>query len=252
MAHAPSPLQIPNDPGLRRNPVHKPGVEPCKAWSSIDFAHEPSVAYVAIARSGSTTLDALLSKLYQPPDDAEMRRRAPNRPTIVAHDHECGLSDLLTRFHPRRVLVPLRPIHERIESGIRRAIRLNCSAHTGWPDACKPPKERAADRYVAFLQQNKPRRVVPPSFARPAIDYVLERVDTRNVSLWPVCTHQLRADVSHAFRAWGLNDSTLWDGVRDFNVHASDPPSKLSPESLSYLKSRYANDYAFVARHGCA
>ena len=186
------------------------------------------------------THEQVLSKLKQ----------TAGRNQTVSKDHECSLSDLVTRFHPRRVLIPLRPIHERIESGIRRAIHRDCRPPNSWPDACKAPKERAADRYVAFLKHSDSIRL-PPPFGRPAIDYVLERVDTRNVSLWPVCTHQLRADVSRAFRAWGLNESTTWDGVQDKNVHEHDPPSRLSPASLSYLKSRYADDYAFVARHGC-
>ena len=219
----------------------------CERWSTVDLGSRgPSVAYVAIARSGSGTLQALLARLYGFAD----RLAFP-------HDHQCQLAELVLRFRPRRVLVPLRPLHERIESGVARAQRRNCTLNGAWQPACAPPRERAADRYVASLRRGD---AAPTTFGRPALAYdqerfldARERFSIRNVSVRPVCTHRLRADAVRAFAAWGVaGASEIWRGVADAHVGgAARRPSNLSAASLAYLRRRYARDYALVARHGC-
>ena len=210
----------------------------CSNWSTVDLNREPRVAYLAIARSGSGTLKALLSNLYGLPN-----------PRALPHDHVCHLAALVerVRVRPLRVLVPLRPMHERIASGIARAHRRQCRPPS-WPPACLPPRAAAGDRYVEMLQSQS----AMAEFGRPSVDYLSTHPETAGVHVAYVCTHRLRVDVSRALATWGVaNASTRWSGVPDMHVDAAPHASNLSARSVEYLRWRYASDYELVARHGC-
>ena len=210
----------------------------CSNWSTVDLNREPWVAYLAIARSGSGTLQALLANLY-----------GFSHRKYVPHDHVCHLAALveLNRVRPLRVLVPLRPIHERIVSGITRAHRRQCRPPS-WSPACWEPRAEAGDRYVEMLKNQS----AMAEFGRPSIKYISTNPWTAGVQVEYVCTHRLRTDVSRALCTWGIaNPSTLWSGVSDVHVDTVPYSSNLSAASVEYLRWRYASDYRLVTEHGC-
>ena len=160
----------------------------------------------------------------------------------------------------RRVLVPLRPFHERIVSFFERSRRRSCRPPAFNP-ACAYPgivhfmpalKQRyldaGAERFVRWLRGDAQRNV--PVLLRPVSAYL-------NVSWMPngsvvrfVCTHALREQVVQALRRWGIPDAEhAWDGVA--NRHVTNTQTRLSNASLTFLRTRYAEDYELVERHGC-
>jgi len=223
----------------------------CGNWSRIDLQAEPGVAYVAIPRAGTGTLRALLRKLHAWPTASTVD---------FPHSHACTLRELLETHRARRVLVPLRPLHERVASFFERSRRRNCRPPAFNP-ACAYPgivhfmpalKQRyldaGAERFVRWLRGDAQRSV--PDLLQPTAAYLNVSWTPNGSAVRFVCTHALRKQVVQALRRWGIPDAEhAWDGVA--NRHVTNTRVRLSNASLAFLRTRFAEDYALVRRHGC-
>lgn len=223
----------------------------CGNWSRIDLRAEPGIAYVAIPRAGSGTLRALLQKLHA------------GATTKVPHRHACTLRELLETHRARRVLVPLRPLHERIASWFERSRRRNCSPPAFAP-ACALPAvapswpaleqryqgylDAAAERFVRRLRSGA--ELALPVNIRPVSAYLHVRRVPNDGSVVFVCAKALREETTRALRRWGIPGAkSAWNGVAD--RHVTNARVRLSNASLTFLRSRFAEDYEFVGRYGC-
>ena len=214
---------------------------PCANWSFVPLASGPGIAYVAMARSGSGSLRAVLANLY-----------GMDRPAFP-HDHSCTLRGLASR-HPdaRRVIVPLRLLHDRIVSGFTRSQRRQCRPPAYKP-ACVPPLREAPERFVKHIARFAPGSALP-TFMKPANAYVNLNLSSKNrhIDVRFVCTCQLRTHVARALEVWNVPGAdAAWEGVenRHVTVNATLPP--LSDEAIAYLRMRFPMDYALVEHNGC-
>jgi len=107
----------------------------------------------------------------------------------------------------------------------------------------------AAERFVNWLRRDVAHEL--PFLMQPTSTYL-------NATLVPndddavrfVCTRTLRRDVTRTLRHWEIPDAkSAWEGVT--NRHVTNTHTRLSNASLRFLRTRYAEDYELVERHGC-
>lgn len=222
----------------------------CFSWSRVNLKAEPGVAYLAIPRTGSGSLRALLAKLN---GVADVRS--------FPHNHTCALKGLLETHKARRVLVPLRPLHKRIVSEFERSRRRACRP-PAWPPACQYPPallaasvdvrnaylDGAAERFVQRLMVEPWARL--PYFMRPTSTYLNTNWGAKQGEVRFVCTCTLRPGTTRVLESWGVvGAERAWDGIAD--RHVTNATTNLSDASIDMLRRRFAKDYALVERYGC-
>ena len=220
----------------------------CANWSRVNLQAEPGVAYLAIPRTGSGSLRALLAVLNGVPNNQ------------FPHDHSCGMNGLVGTFKARRVLVPLRELHVRIVSEFARSRKRGCRP-PAWQGACAYPrllqdKPIAREAYLdgaaeRFVQRLKARPAAPvPYFMRPTIVYLNTNWSTKRVEVRYVCTCTLREGSKRIFESWGVIGAfEAWKTIAD--RHVTNTSIKLSAASINYLRKRFPKDYSLVEGFGC-
>lgn len=214
---------------------------PCANWSGVPLASGPGIAYMAMARTGSGSLRAVLANLY-----GMERRKFP-------HDHSCTLRGLASR-HPdaRRVIVPLRLLHDRIVSWFARSQHRNCRPPAYKP-ACVPPLREAPERFMRGMM----RFALPMAnaYLKPANSYVNLNLSFKhkNIDVRFVCTCQLRAHVTRTLEAWNVPGAdAAWEGIEDRHVTDTNTSlPRLSDAAIDFLRQHFHKDYAIVEAHGC-
>jgi hypothetical protein len=108
--------------------------------------------------------------------------------------------------------------------------------------------DAGAERFVRWLRGDARRSV--PDLLQPTAAYLNVSWTPNGSAVRFVCTHALRKQVVQALRRWGIPDAEhAWDGVA--NRHVTNTRVRLSNASLTFLRTRFAEDYALVRRHGC-
>lgn len=220
----------------------------CANWSRVNLQAEPGVAYLAIPRTGSGSLRALLAKLHGVPNDQ------------FPHDHSCGMKGLLETHKARRVLVLLRELHVRIVSEFARSRKRGCRP-PAWQGACAYPPvlrdmpaarewylDAAPERFVQTLMA-KPSMPVP-YFMRPTSVYFNTNWSTKRADVRYVCTCTLREGSKRILESWGvIGVADAWNAITD--RHVTNTSMKLSAASIDYLRKRFPKDYSLVEGFGC-
>ncbi len=224
-----------------------PQYGPCNGWARLPM--DQSITYLAIARAASSTLREIVATANNVERDD------------VAHNHDCQLTGLVKRMNARRVIVALRPMHERIRSGIIRSYQRGCRT-PAYEDACKEPAHLATERFVNKLKLGQLRLRVgalSAAFARPVTWYLSNGTSEtfRDVDVRFVCVCRLRADLKRVLTAWDVDSERVLNLVRnDEHVSHDDNYTRtlhpFSNEALAFLRRRYAGDYALHERYKCA
>ena len=213
--------------------------------SLLRTRHAPRVAYLAIARSGSQSVQKGLEELYH---------------QHVPHDHECTMRDL-EEAGATHVMVTVRHPAERIYSGIKRileGIKLDIWSGRIFFQAFKGPG--AANDYITALRlPHDPRHMLAmgltlgdqrkDSYLKwmlPLYPFYL-RGALRIAQLEYLCTDHLTADFNSVAERWQLN-ITLPEGAGEqHRSHSLVTP--LDGANLAWLEAMYAADMKLWAEH---
>ena len=209
----------------------------------VNHTASKRVAYVAVARTGSQSLQHGISQLYT------YTRRAP-------HDHDCSLRDL-EMAGATHVMISIRHPAARILSGVRRRLENNSmenSSNKAFVETFGGAE--AANAYIhAIRSPQSPTHGMAMNitlghghmnFMMPIDEYYL-RGAHGSARVEYVCTENLTADFDRIAALWQLGITLPTDTQE--NHRSTSHASPLDQMNLAWVESTYAADLRLWKTH---
>ena len=211
------------------------------SWDWLQKREPPRVAYLAVARTGSESLQKAVGSHH--------KRHAP-------HDHACTLRDVESAG-ATHVLISLRHPAERIASGVKRRLEgisanRDSEQNADFRAAFLPYGSAALNAFVASLRDPahplharamhdsmRQNWLTPVSEFYLANGHLYDRAARRGF----VCTPTLADDVWRVTKAWGVKGVRVQ--AKEASSHRSNTTlAPLSAENRAWVESTWAADVA--------
>jgi len=171
----------------------------------------------------------------------------------LSHSHSRTARQLEERG-ARRIIVPLRPMHERLVSGAKAHLKIGQRQRLG----IQPGDRDAANIMVTAMRTSSSKRLRKAYWFTAAASDYLHNLDGTAKLLF-LCANNMtaqfnelmtRLDLCHVNMSSADQVPTAADRLhKDVRGKPSQDQNPLTPENLAWVQAEYAEDYRLYAQH---